>query len=281
MRTALSIAADLLREAASRRWVLVLGLVLTAILLVMGLAVRLDVVDGALAATRLFGRDLHSDIRAVDVALRPVYRAASYFVFYGGLGFFILACADFGPSLLAPGRIEHLLALPVRRHELLVGTFLGVLVLTFGFALYGAGGVTLILSVKTNAWSARPLIAALLSTVAFTAIYGAMLATAVFARSAALSAAIGGVVFITGIFAGYREGLSELFDPGIGRAAFLSVTALLPRVSTLANASAAISCAPARPSTSARVCFRVSARKARRSSASGRRVCRSASRVRP
>ena len=98
---------------ATRRWFLALGLAITVILFIMGAALRLDVVDGALAATRLFGRELHTNIRSVDVALRPVFQAASYIVFYGGLLFGILSCADFAPSLLSPGRIEHLLSLPV------------------------------------------------------------------------------------------------------------------------------------------------------------------------
>src|SRR5262249_23980582 len=138
-----TVAFDLFREAASRRWFLSLGLGITLLLAVLGLTLRLDVVDGALAATRLFGKVLHTDIRSVDVALRPVFRAASYVIFYGGLGFGILACADFAPSLLAPGRIEHLLALPVQRWQLLGGTFLGVLGLSTIFALYGAGGLAL------------------------------------------------------------------------------------------------------------------------------------------
>lgn len=245
---AFAVAADLLREAMSRKWFLALGIGITLALVVVGFALRIDVVDGALAATRLFGKVMRSDIRAVDMALRPVFKAASYVVFYGGLVFGIVACADFGPSLLAPGRIEHLLSLPVRRSELLLGTFLGVLVLAVAGALYGAGGFTLILSVKTGVWTARPLVSALLAAVTFSGIYGAMLTTAVFARSAALSAAVGVVFFIAGIIAGYRDRLDTFFEAGFAREAFRAVTFVLPRVSSLADASAEIAAsAPIRP----------------------------------
>ncbi|WP_437618305.1 hypothetical protein [Sorangium sp. So ce1151] len=238
MKTVLAIALDLLREAASRRWFLALGAVITLLLGVAGLTLRMDVVDGALAATRLFGQVVRTDITSVDVALRPIFRAAAYVIFYGGLAFGVVACADFAPSLLAPGRIEHLLALPVQRWELLAGTFLGVLGLALAGALYGAGGLTLLLAVKTGVWTLRPVLAALLASVTFAALYGAMLAAAVFARSAALSAATGGALFVTGIVAGYRDRLATFFEPGAPRALFRAVTALLPRVSTLANTSA-------------------------------------------
>jgi Cu-processing system permease protein len=139
--------------------------------------------------------------------------------------------------LLAPGRIEHLLALPLRRWELLTGTFLGVLVLSVLGALYGAGGLALILGYKTGVFTIRPVIAALLASVTFSAIYGAMLAIAVIVRSSAISAATGVLLLIAGTIAGRRDQLDAFFEPGIARSTFRAVTLFLPRVSTLADAS--------------------------------------------
>jgi Cu-processing system permease protein len=127
--TSVAVALDLLREAAARRWFLALGLALTGLLMLLLTSLRLEVVDGALAASRLFEQPLSHSIQAADVALRPVFLVASQIVFWGGLSFGVLSCADFAPALLSPGRIEHLLSLPVRRWELLAGTFLGVLAL--------------------------------------------------------------------------------------------------------------------------------------------------------
>lgn len=245
MKAAWTVAVDLLREAASRKWFLALGIGITTALVVLGFALRLEVVDGALAATKLFGKTVNSDIRSVDVALRYVYRAAAYVLFYGGLVFGIVACADFGPSLLAPGRIEHLLSLPVRRHELLLGTFLGVLALSLIGAVYGAGGFTLLFAIKTGVWTARPIAGALLASVTFAGIYGAMLTTSVAVRSAGLSAAVGVVLFGLGIIAGYRDRLDTLFEPGAARESFRAVTYVLPRVSALADASADIAASAA------------------------------------
>ncbi|AUX40412.1 hypothetical protein SOCE26_018130 [Sorangium cellulosum] len=246
MRAALTVAGDLLREASSRRWFLALGIGVTMALVVIGGALQLEVVDGALAATRFFGQDVsRGQIRSVDVALRYVGRALSYMLFYGGLAFGIVSCADFGPSLLAPGRIEHLLSLPVRRFELLLGTFLGVLALSLLSTLYGAAGITLIFGVRAGVWMASPIVAALLASVTFAGIYGAMLTAAVMVRSAALSAAVGIALFFLGIVAGYREQLESFFEPGLARGAFLAATLVLPRVSALADASADIAVAAA------------------------------------
>jgi len=239
MRVVAAVALDLLREAASRRWFLALWGGVTLCLAILGVSLRLDVVDGALSASRLFGASLSHDIRSAEVALRPVFQAMTYVVFYGGLAFGVLACSDFAPELLSPGRIEHLLSLPVRRWELVVGTFVGVMALAVLGTLYGATGFTAVVSVKAGLWTVRPIAAALLACVAFAAVYAVMLTTALYARSAALSAAVGALVVLLGILAGYRHGVAEAFE-GATRGIFLAVTAGLPRVSSLADRAADI-----------------------------------------
>ncbi len=236
--TALALATDLLREARSRRWVLALVAGTTLVLAVVALGLRLEVVDGALAATRLFGGTLSTDVQAVDVALRPLFAGTAYVVFYGGIVLGIVATADFAPALLAPGRIEHLLALPVRRWEVIAGTFLGVELLVLGGATYGGAGMVLVLWVKTGVLNGGPLLAALSAAMAFAPVYGAMLATAVAARSAALSGGAGLALFVGGIVAGERGSLAELFGEGASRSTFLVVTALLPRLSRLGSLGA-------------------------------------------
>jgi ABC-type transport system involved in multi-copper enzyme maturation permease subunit len=236
----LGIAGYVLREALSRKFILAFLVGITLLLLTISLSLRIEVLDGALAATRLFGKTLDTDIRSVDVVMAPLYMAVAYLVFYGGVLFGIVACSDFAPSLLSPGRIEHLLALPLRRWQVLVGTFVGVMTLGVGGAAYGAGGFWLILGVKTGYWTVGPLIAALLACVAYAAVYAVMLTCATLVRSAALCAAMGGVTLVLGIIAGFRTSIAPVLEEGASRTAFEVVTLALPRLSSLANAAASI-----------------------------------------
>jgi ABC-type transport system involved in multi-copper enzyme maturation permease subunit len=237
------IAADLLREAAARKWFLGLGIAITLLLLGLVGGLRLDVVDGALAATRLFGSPLLGPVRPADVALRPIFIAASYTISYGGVAFGLLACSDFAPALLSPGRIEHLLSLPVRRWELLAGTFLGVLTLGLIGSVYGAGGLLLILGAKTGIWTWHPLLAAALAVVGFGTVYSGMLLSAVLVRSTALSAAFGALLLVSGIMAGNRLAILAAMGEGPGRSAFALWSALMPPLSTLADAAADVAAA--------------------------------------
>lgn len=238
---ALAIARDLLAEARSRRWVLAFLAAATAVLAAVALGLRFEVVDGALAATRLFGGDMRTDVRSVDVALRPLFAATSWLVFYGGLVFGIVATADFAPALLAPGRVEPLLALPVRRWQVLAGTFLGVEALVLAGALYGGAGMMFLLWVKTGVANPGPLVAAAAAAAAFAPVYAAMLATAVAVRSAALSGGAGLALLVAGVVAGNRAVLAELFQPGASRSVFLAITAVLPRLSSFARVAEAVS----------------------------------------
>lgn len=238
MRNALAVALDLLREARSRRWVLALALGTSALLLLVAFGLELEVVDGALAASRFLGGRTSHDIRPAEVALRPLFEGIAWLVFFGGAVFGVLACADFAPAALAPGRIEQLLALPLRRAELLLGTYLGVLVLLGGGALYGGAGLSLIIFAKTGVFGWAPAAAALLGVAGFAAVYAVMLLTAVAFRSAALSGAAGGAALTLFVVAGQRSELAPLFSPGAGRALFLALTAPLPRLTGLAEHAA-------------------------------------------
>ena len=240
MRHVLRVALYVLREALARKLILAFLLGITWVLILMAIGLRLEVVDGALAATRLFGGPLGIEVNAVDVALRPVFVAAAYGLFYWGLLFGIVACADFAPSLLSPGRIEHLLALPLQRWHLIAGTFLGVMTLAVGGALYGAGGLTVLLGFKTGVWMPGLLQSSLLACAGFAPVYAVMLTTATFARSASLSAAFGLFALGGGVVAGKRDAIAPMINEGLLRDGFLLVTMPQPRLSTLASTGAAL-----------------------------------------
>lgn len=240
MRAVAHVAFDLLLEARSRRWFLVLAAAISLVLGAIALFLQLDVVDGTLAATRLFGQALGANGEAVDHALRPLFAATAWIVFYGGISFGIVACSDFGPRMVGPGRIELLLSLPLHRIELLVGTWLGVLCIALLGATWGAGGLTLILGWKTGVWTLGPLAAGALACLTFATIHAAMLAVSLWARSAALSAMVGFALFFAGVVAGYRDQALAAFQAGFGRELFRWATLALPRISAVSRDAMAI-----------------------------------------
>ena len=263
MRQVLRIAVDLLKEASRRKWFLGLFGAITLVLLGLGLSLQLDVVDGAIAGSKLFGSLFADDIVTVHRALGPLYLSVAYAGFYGGAFFLALACSDFAPELLAPGRIEHLLSLPVARWQLLFGTYLGVVTLAALGTAYGALGLTVLLGVKLGAWSPQLLLGASVGWVGFCALYAVMLTAAFFVRSAAVSGSLGVATLVLGVLASFREPIAEVMDPGPGRALFRAAMVPFPRLASLATSAARLAAEqPIEPETLFRLvagCFIFSA----------------------
>jgi len=232
------VAWDLLLEASRRRWFLALFGGITLVLVVLGFSLQLDVVDGAIAGSKLFGSIMSSDIVSANRVMSGVFIVVAYVSFYGGAFFLAIACSDFAPELLAPGRIEQLLSLPVSRWQLLFGTFLGVVTLAAIGTLYGAGGITILLGVKTGMWNAKLLLGSVVGWVGFCTLYAVMLTTNFFVRSAALSGATAVVTLILGIVASFRESIAIAMNEGIGRELFSWAMLPFPRLGTLAIVSA-------------------------------------------
>jgi ABC-type transport system involved in multi-copper enzyme maturation permease subunit len=237
MRTTLHVARDLLREALARKWVLGLLVGITLVLTLLGLFLRLDVVDGAISGSKLFGAMLFDDIVSTDKVMRPIYMVAAGIGFFGGALFLAIACSDFAPSLLSPGRIEHLLSLPVSRWQLLLGTYLGVLALSILCTGYGALGITLVFGFKTGFWTTALLAGSALGVAGFCALYAAMLTSAFFVRSAAASSAVGILTLVMGILSSNREAIENTIEPGVGRTLFHYGVQPFPRLWKLAEQS--------------------------------------------
>lgn len=233
----LRVAFDLLSEALRRRWFVGLFSAISLVLLVLGLTLQLEVVDGAVAGSKFFGPMLR-DLVPGQTFLGYVYYATATLSFYGGAVFMLVACSDFATELLAPGRIEHLLSLPVARWQLLFGTWLGVVVLAAAGTAYGSIGLTVLLGLKAGLWSWRLVVGSVIGWVGFCAIYAAMLAAAFFVRSAAASAGAGLVTLVMGILSSNRETVAAAINPGLGRWAFRGLVMPFPRLVDLAEASA-------------------------------------------
>ncbi|MFT3710531.1 MAG: ABC transporter permease subunit [Archangium sp.] len=234
MKQVVRVAIDLLIEAGRRKWFIALFGAITLVLLGLGYSLQLDVVDGAIAGSKLFGEFMSKDIVSANRVMSGVYMVVSYLAFYGGAFFLAIACSDFAPELLAPGRIEHLLSLPVARWQLLFGTFLGVVTLALLASLYGAGGLTVLLGVKTGVWNARLLLGSLVGWTGFCTIYAVMLTSNFFIRSAAVSGALGVLTLVLGVVSSFRESIAVALEEGYQRTAFNYAMLPIPRLGTLA-----------------------------------------------
>ncbi len=237
------IAADVLREATARRYMAVVFGLIALGQVTLALALDLDVVGGAIVTSRFFGNALGGTATAGAAAsdqLRPVFAALTGATYHLGLIFGVLATADIAVKSLSPGRVELLLSLPVRRWELMLGTFTGVGLIALGGMLFAVTGFCAVLFWKAGFATYAPVAGALMSVFGFLVVYAVMLLATTLARSAALASAAGFLVYLLSVIADDREEVRSWFTAGWTRELAGWVVAPLPRVRTLGRLARAI-----------------------------------------
>jgi ABC-type transport system involved in multi-copper enzyme maturation permease subunit len=148
---------EVFREAAAR-WVLVAYFALsTVFVLIFAAAVNLDVVDGALAGVRLFGKELHGGAIGVDLdklvlGFESGFAAVLYLV---GTFLAIFSTAHLVPRLQEKGTVDLYLSRPVGRVPLLLSRYVGGLLLAAANVYYLMGAIWVVVGVKTGVWNPR------------------------------------------------------------------------------------------------------------------------------
>lgn len=237
LRNVWNVAVDVLREAAASKYLIVLFGFIFLGLISLALALDIEVVNGAIAAGKLFGGTIVGKGKQVGVSefLAPFMQGIVYGTFFLGLLFLVVAVADIAPRMLAPGRVELLLALPLRRSELVVGIYVGVMFIAALAMILAVGGGSVVLFVKADFYTPAPLLGALVALIGFITLYGVMLAVASIARSAALSAGAAILVYIAGLATSDRALVLSLIRNGATREICAFVMGPLPRLRALVD----------------------------------------------
>jgi ABC-type transport system involved in multi-copper enzyme maturation permease subunit len=155
---------DVMREAAAR-WTLIAYFLLSTIFIItFASALNLDVVDGALAGAKLFGKDIHTHggdmpIERLVLGFESVFSAILY-VLCALLAVF--ATAHLVPRMQEKGTIDLYLSRPVSRFKLLMSRYVAGLILAGANVFYLIGSIWAIVLWKTHVAHPRFLLAGLL-----------------------------------------------------------------------------------------------------------------------
>lgn len=160
----------------------------TALILFFILALNIDLVEGAMAAVSLFGKEVGGgQLVDVEKMVRKILGSVAAFLFTAGLFLSVFASAGLIPTVFEPGRIELLLSKPLTRTRLLVGRYLGTLAVIGCNMVYLVLGVWVTLGIKTGIWKPSFLYSAALAIFAFAVMLSVVLAVGVLSSSAVLA----------------------------------------------------------------------------------------------
>ena len=144
---------DVMREAAARWTLLAYFFLSTVFILIFASAINLDIVDGALAGAKLFGKDVtmpadHSiSIEKLVLGFESGFSVILYFLctFLA-----IFATAHLVPRMQEKGTIDLYLSRPVSRLKLLLSRYVAGLILAGSNVVYLLGSIWLIVMWKTH-----------------------------------------------------------------------------------------------------------------------------------
>lgn len=143
---------EVFREAAAR-WTLIAYFFLSSLFIfIFASAVNLDVVDGALAGAKLFGREVQMGNTTVDLDRMVLGFESGFSAFLYLVGTFlaIFATAHLVPRLQEKGTIDLYLSRPVGRTFLLLSRYIGGLMLAAANLVYLIGSIWLLVIWKTG-----------------------------------------------------------------------------------------------------------------------------------
>jgi ABC-2 type transport system permease protein len=143
---------DVMREAAAR-WTLIAYFCLSTIfIIIFASAVNLDIVNGALAGAKLFGKDvqMHGNDISIEKLVLGFESGFSAVLYLMGTFLAIFATAHLVPRLQEKGTIDLYLSRPVRRVSLLMSRYIAGLILAATNLIYLIGSIWLIVIWKTH-----------------------------------------------------------------------------------------------------------------------------------
>lgn len=220
---------DTFREALARKIFWGLFGLSTVMILFFLFLLRIDIVEGGLAAVSLFGKTA-SRTTDVDRLVRGVYGGIATFLYTWGMFLAVFASAGLIPSVLEPGRIELLLSKPVSRTHILLGRYVGNVLVVSCNIVYLVMGVWAILGVKTGIWSPLFLVSIATTVFVFAVLLSVVIFIGVLFESAALSTMIAVALMIMSPILAQTSTMLRLLSSEWSRQVWRTLYYSLPKV---------------------------------------------------
>ena len=208
MRVLAANVEEVFREAAARLTLVAYAALSSLFIGLFAIAVNLDVVDGALAGAKLFGRELQMGPKSIDLdkLVLGFESGFSGFLYVVATFLAVFATAHLVPRLQEKGTIDLYLSRPVGRVRLLLSRYVGGLLLAGLNVAYLIGSMGLIIWWKTGVVHPRFFLggAIIFFTIA-TLMAFAFLVGVVTSSTAVSIMATFAVFFLAAILSGHRQ----------------------------------------------------------------------------
>ncbi len=220
---------DTFREAFARKVFWGLFGLSTALLLFFLFIMRIDVVQGATATVALFGQSVG---KSVDVTrlVRGVHGGIASVLYVWMMLLALFASAGLIAAIFEPGRIELLLSKPVSRASILIGRYIGNLLVVTLNHCYLVLGIWIIFGVKTGVWHSTFLGAIVATLFIFAVLLSAIVLVSVLSQSAALATMVAFGLMILSVILAQKSLAERLLSSEWSRNVWRTLYWIFPKV---------------------------------------------------
>lgn len=245
MKVLMANIEDVMREAAAR-WTLVAYFFLSTIfIIIFASAINLDIVNGALAGAKLFGKEVEvSGGMSIEKLVMGFESGFSGILYVLCTFLAIFATAHLVPRMQEKGTIDLYLSRPVSRVKLILSRYVAGLILAGSNVLYLIGSIWMIVAWKTHVFHPRFFLAGVVIFFLIATLLAFAFLIGVVTSSTAVSImATYGVFFFGVMLAGHARieaALSKEWQAGVIRFLYW----IMPKTAELATAVVAYVAGP-------------------------------------
>ncbi len=231
-----ALVAATFRELAAKATLIVLAGISTLIILGILLSVGSTATDNGTVLT-MFGQPVTPPASAENLAgaIGAMQAGFAGGLFVGIILFGVFATAGIVPDMMEKGTIDLYLSKPIARWELLLGKYLGAIIVILLNIVYFLGALWLIFGIKVGVWNTAFLMASLSMTFVFAVLYALTVILAVLFRNTVVPI-IGSFLYlfvVGGILEGREQTLFLISDNIVYRGLVNGIYYLFPQISSL------------------------------------------------
>ena len=229
MIATIALIRDTFREALARKIFWGLFGLSTVMIVFFLFLLNIDIVQGAMATVTLFGKTV-TRVGDLDRWVRGTYAAIATFLYTWGMFLAVFASAGLVPSVLEPGRIELLLSKPISRTHLLIGRYIGNVLVISCNIVYLVMSVWIILGIKTGIWSSSFLLSIITTIFVFAVLLTVVVLIGVLFDSAALATMVSVALMIMSPILAQTSTMLKLLSSEWSRDVWRTFYYALPKV---------------------------------------------------
>jgi ABC-2 type transport system permease protein len=228
---------DVMREAAAR-WTLIAYFVLSTIfIIIFASAINLDIVDGALAGAKLFGKEVDMrDSISIEKLVLGFETGFSAFLYFLCTFLAIFATAHLVPRMQEKGTVDLYLARPVGRVRLLLSRYVAGLILAGSNVVYLMGSIWMIVAWKTHVYNSRFLMAGAIIFLVIAVLLAFAFLVGVFTSSTAVSIMATYGIFFFGLMLAAHDRIAAAVSKEWQAATIQTMYWVFPKTAELAQA---------------------------------------------